>query len=59
MCVNYQDLCSIAGNDCARTETGKGAVYTKAQRDKLSEAISSLSTAIDAVNVIVEYPRGS
>lgn len=59
MCANYQDLCGIAGNDCARTESGKGATYTKEQRDKLSVAIDSMSTAIDAINEIVELPRGS
>ena len=60
MCSNYQDLSSILSIDRDRASgTANGTAYTPAQRANVEEAWNRLSDAIDALNVVVELPKGS
>jgi hypothetical protein len=59
MCGNFQDLCGIETVNRQRGENGEKAIYDPSQLAKLKEASDKLGEAIDALNVIVELPRGS
>lgn len=59
MCGNYQDLCNISQVDRDRLASGVGQAFDIGQRKKLDKAIKTLSKAIDHVNELVKYPRGS
>ena len=60
MCVNYQDLSSVLSIDHDRSSgTANGAAYTPVQRENVESAWHRLSEAIDALNAVVELPKGS
>jgi hypothetical protein len=60
MCSNYQDLSQILTIDHDRSrKTANGQAYTPVQRDQVETAWHKLSAAIDALNEVVELPKGS
>ena len=59
MCVNYQDLCGVTDADEKRKAAKMKNVFTPEQRKRLSDAKHNLSLAIDAINDIAGYPKGT
>ena len=59
LCVQYQELCQISMAESERLQSGKGNTFTPKQKQQLESATCQLSGAIDAINDIVNLPKGS